>query len=183
MLKIFAMWKKGVKLSVASITVMISVLACADITPLNNVAQQDAQKGSVYENVAQTENEAWLDAPEEDARVALKIGKINLLVEYADSPQERALGLMYRRELCDNCGMLFKFSSVRVGSIWMKNTFIPLDLAYISEQGVIVDIAPLQPHNLTPVLSSSEVLYALEMNLGWFASQDIRVGDTVSLLP
>jgi hypothetical protein len=79
--------------------------------------------------------------------------------------------------------MLFKFESPRIGSIWMKNTYIPLDLAYIDINGKIVDIKQLQPHELNPVRSSSLVLYALEMNKGWFAKQDLRVGDTVKQLP
>lgn len=119
----------------------------------------------------------------EEGRVVLQIGDLKLNLEYADTHEKRALGLMYRRSLCTDCGMLFKFESSRIGSIWMKNTFIPLDLAYINEDGKIVDIEQLQAHNLTPVRSSSLVRYALEMNKGWFAKHDIRVGDSVNLLP
>jgi uncharacterized membrane protein (UPF0127 family) len=102
-------------------------------------------------------------------------------VEFANDPQSRALGLMYRREMCEDCGMLFKFDSVRIASIWMKNTYIPLDLAYINAFGKIVDIKQLTPHDLTSVPSSVPVLYALEMNQGWFESKGLSVGDTVKL--
>jgi uncharacterized membrane protein (UPF0127 family) len=138
---------------------------------------------SPFDAMSDEEADAWLAVQNGDGKIALSIGDTAIRVEYADTPEKRQLGLMFRRELCDNCGMLFKFDSVRTGSIWMKNTFIPLDLAYIDEAGRIIDIKSLQPHDLTPVKSSSTVLYALEMNQGWFAKQDIRTGDTVSLLP
>ena len=88
---------------------------------------------------------------------------------------------MYRREMCENCGMLFKFDSVKIASIWMKNTYIPLDLAYINAFGKIIDIRALQPHDLTSVSSSMPVLYALEMNQGWFEKNGLSTGDTVKL--
>ncbi|WP_395341291.1 DUF192 domain-containing protein [Ningiella sp. W23] len=114
--------------------------------------------------------------------VTLAFGNdVNIEVEYADEPHERQLGLMYRRQMCEDCGMLFKFDSVRVASIWMKNTYIPLDLAYINAFGKIIDIKQLVPHDLTSVPSSMPVLYALEMNEGWFAANGIKEGDKVSL--
>jgi uncharacterized membrane protein (UPF0127 family) len=106
---------------------------------------------------------------------------VEIAVEFANDPQSRALGLMYRRQMCKDCGMLFKFDSVRIATIWMKNTYIPLDLAYINAFGTIVDIKPLTPHDLTSVPSSVPVLYALEMNQGWFAQNGLSVGDTVKL--
>lgn len=115
--------------------------------------------------------------------INISVGDKALAVEYADTPEKRQLGLMFRRELCDDCGMLFKFDSVRIGSIWMKNTYIPLDLAYINKDGKIVDIKRLKPHDLTSVKSSTRVLYALEMNQGWFAKNNIREGDIFLNLP
>ena len=151
-----------------------SLSACAKAPDANTVTKVAVQQ----ENVDAAINEST-----KDGKVILQIGERKLHLEYAESFEERALGLMYRRSLCEDCGMLFKFDSARVGSIWMKNTYIPLDLAYISAEGEIVDILQLQPHDLTPVKSSLVILYALEMNKGWFAKQDIRVGDTVLLLP
>nr|WP_136252558.1 DUF192 domain-containing protein [Ningiella ruwaisensis] len=106
---------------------------------------------------------------------------VSIDVELADEAHERQLGLMYRREMCEDCGMLFKFDRVQTGSIWMKNTYIPLDLAYINAFGKIVDIKALEPHDLTSVTSSVPVLYALEMNQGWFEKNSIKVGDKVKL--
>ncbi|MFW8592549.1 DUF192 domain-containing protein [Glaciecola sp. 2405UD65-10] len=124
-----------------------------------------------------------LEAAKDEGKIEIKMGGKLFKVAYADDALERQLGLMYRRKMCDDCGMLFKFDSVRIGSIWMKNTYIPLDLAYITEAGEIVDIKALTPHDLTPVKSSSPVLYALEMNQAWFAQQGIKVGDKIERLP
>ena len=136
-------------------------------------------------NFSQSSNNqnAEILAEANDGKISIQVANKALRVEYADSPQERQLGLMYRRSMCEDCGMLFKFDTNRIGSIWMKNTYIPLDLAYISEAGEIIDIRQLQPHDLTPVESSEKILYALEMNQGWFAKNDIREGDNVSNLP
>lgn len=119
----------------------------------------------------------------DDGKVSIKLAGNEYRIAYADTHSERQLGLMYRRKMCDDCGMLFKFDNARIANIWMKNTYIPLDLAYITEQGEIVDIFQLTPHDLTSVPSSSSVLYALEMNQGWFAKKGIRVGDKVEMLP
>ncbi|MFT7414979.1 MAG: uncharacterized membrane protein (UPF0127 family), partial [Glaciecola sp.] len=87
----------------------------------------------------------------------------------------------YRKSLCEDCGMLFQFDDERIASIWMKNTFVALDLAYITVDGRIVDIKQLKPHDLTSVKSSKQVLYALEMNQGWFAKNGVKVGDKISI--
>lgn len=179
---------KSIHILLASM-LFVSVSACAEVQNGNKSSDLTTQQTVIEEPLAASENmsdeeaEAWLIEEQSDDKVALKIGQYDLSVEYADSQQERALGLMYRRELCEDCGMLFKFDYPRIGSIWMKNTYVALDLAYIDSAGEIVDILQLQPHDLTPVRSSKVVLYALEMNQGWFAKQDIRVGDTVTLLP
>ncbi|WP_414829815.1 DUF192 domain-containing protein [Alteromonas sp. H39] len=104
-------------------------------------------------------------------------------VEYAQTYEQRARGLMYRKSLCEDCGMLFRFSTPKKASMWMKNTFIPLDVAFIDRNGVITDIKALQPHNLESVGASEEVIYALEMNQGWFARQNIKVGDQIIVNP
>ena len=103
--------------------------------------------------------------------------------EYAQTFEQRAQGLMNRRSLCNDCGMLFRFSPPKQASMWMKNTYIPLDVAFINKQGVITDIKALQPHDLTSVGASGVVTYALEMNQGWFAAHDVSEGDTIKINP
>lgn len=104
-------------------------------------------------------------------------------VDFAKSPRQRAQGLMFRKSLCSDCGMLFRFSPPKQASMWMKNTYIPLDVAFIDKKGTITDIKPLQPHDLTSVGASTKVVYALEMNQGWFARHDIQVGDHIVIKP
>jgi hypothetical protein len=117
----------------------------------------------------------------DDSNINISFANKSLQVEFADSFEERALGLMYRKGLCEDCGMLFQFDVERMASIWMKNTFVPLDLAYITVDGNIIDIMQLKPHDLTSIKSSKQVLYALEMNQGWFAKNNIKVGDKISI--
>ena len=68
-----------------------------------------------------------------------------------------------------------------IESLWMKNTFIALDVAFIKANGEITDIKPMQPEDLTTVGASTDVLYALEMNQGWFAKHGIKVGDKLTI--
>lgn len=115
-------------------------------------------------------------------RAVLLINGQKLQVEYADTWDLRARGLMHRTELCQQCGMLFKFDRERLISMWMKNTFIPLDVAFFKQNGEIVDIKQMQPEDLTSVPSSRPVLYALEMNEGWFAANGVKEGDSIEVL-
>lgn len=164
----------------------LSLISCAKPESLSNNYESANQSSARVSESTDAETSLTAEAEDlvaEEDEISLLIGGINYRVEYADTPQKRQLGLMYRREMCENCGMLFKFDRPRIGSIWMKNTFIPLDLAYIDARGTIIDIEQLEPHNLNSVQSSATVLYALEMNEGWFAKHDIRVGDKVRSLP
>lgn len=120
-------------------------------------------------------------AAADDAKIALVFENKTIVVEYADDQNERSLGLMYRRKMCDDCGMLFKFDSKRIASIWMKNTYIPLDLAYIDSDGTIIDIHHLEPFNLNAVPSSQPILFALEMNVGWLGKNSIKTGQKVKI--
>ncbi len=115
--------------------------------------------------------------------IEIGVGDKQLEVEYADTFELRAMGLQFREKLCADCGMLFKFDSRQFASMWMKNTYIPLDVAFIDAKGKIIDIKPMQPLDLTSVGSSKQVLYALEMNQGWFASNEVVEGDLIRDLP
>ena len=113
--------------------------------------------------------------------VVIEMGNAEFELEHAQTWEQRARGLMFRKTMCADCGMLFSFNQVRIGSIWMKNTFIPLDLAYVDDKGIITDIVQLKPHDLNPVKSSKPVFYAIEMNEGWFAEKGIKVGDSIKI--
>jgi len=97
-------------------------------------------------------------------------------VEIADTPSKREKGLMYRKKLFANHGMLFKYPYSSVMSFWGKNTYIPLDIAFIDGNGIIKQISEITPLNLKSVSSNDSCKYAMEMSKGWFSSNGIRVG-------
>ena len=112
-------------------------------------------------------------------QIQVKIKQQVYTLEYANTLELRAQGLMHREEMCHSCGMLFHFNRIKRAGMWMKNTIIPLDVAFIRADGKITDIKAMQPHDLSTTGSSEQVLFAWEMNQGWFARTGIKVGDTV----
>lgn len=111
----------------------------------------------------------------------LKIGAQTLLIEVATTPDARSQGLMYRESLAEDAGMLFVFPTDRQVSFWMKNTSIPLSIAYLRRDGTILEIHDLQPFSLDPVPSAGPVRYALEVNQGWFERNGVTTGMRVEL--
>ena len=110
----------------------------------------------------------------------IRINDVNLQVEIAQTEEAASLGLMFRDNLPENQGMLFVFPNQRILSFWMRNTFIALDIAFIDETGVIVDIQRMEPLDETKnYISAAAALYALEVNAGWFEKHGIKVGATV----
>jgi len=99
--------------------------------------------------------------------------------EIARTDGERSKGLMYRKNLPDGEGMLFIYGKDEMLSFWMKNTFIPLSIAFIAYDGRIVDIKDMYPHDQTSVTSSRSVRYALEVPQGWFSRAGVRLGDVL----
>lgn len=120
--------------------------------------------------------------PVKFGQAKVKLANQVYTLEFAANDQQRARGLMYRTELCDVCGMLFDFSESRYVGMWMKNTNIPLDVAYVDVKGKIINIEQMQPHTLQAHHSQAAVRYAIEMNLGWFALQGIEAGDKVRFI-
>ena len=114
----------------------------------------------------------------------LEIGDQRLTVEIALRPEEQMTGLMNRDALDSDRGMLFVFPAPKQASFWMHNTSIPLDLAFLDANGVILEIIPLVPFEEKRVQSqSSKVSYALEVTRDWFASRGLKAGIKVKGLP
>jgi uncharacterized membrane protein (UPF0127 family) len=118
-----------------------------------------------------------------DKTVSLSIKSFRVQAEVADRPASRARGLMYRESLADNHGMLFVFDAPSRQCMWMKNTPLPLSVAFIRADGRIANIAQMQPQTETIHCASEDVLYALEMAQGWFWARAIKPGNLVQGLP
>lgn len=110
----------------------------------------------------------------------IKVGSIPLRVEIVQTDEERMRGLMFREKLPEDQGMLFVFEAARIQTFWMRNTFIPLDIAFIDADGRIVDIQRMAPLDETQSYHSpAPVPYVLEVNAGWFEKHALKVGEFV----
>jgi uncharacterized protein len=114
-----------------------------------------------------------------DNRIKLSINGHAVRAEVAGTPAERAKGLMNRRSMGKNDGMLFVFEQPQIVSMWMKNTLIPLSVAFIDEQGRIINIAEMLPHTLESHSSLTPAKYAVEMNAGWFDQHGVLAGKAI----
>ncbi len=111
--------------------------------------------------------------------VNLRIGPHIIKAEIAATPESRMRGLMQRNRLCAKCGMLFAFPTADRHGFWMKDTPLPLSIAFIAPDGRIINIEEMQPHTIELHYARSKALYALEMNHGWFTRYGIKAGDRV----
>lgn len=109
----------------------------------------------------------------------LSAGMHIIQAEVAATPETRITGLMYRKALAPNHGMLFVFDQANVQCFWMRNTFIPLSIAFMLDDGTIVNIADMKPQSDTSHCSSKPVRLALEMEQGWFAARAMTPGKKI----
>jgi uncharacterized membrane protein (UPF0127 family) len=112
-------------------------------------------------------------------KVPLYVKSKEIRVEVAKTPEERAKGLMGRAHLAENEGMLFIFEKEDYHGFWMKNTLIPLSIAFIDRGGRILAITDMEPLTLESHPPPQPVLYALEMKKGWFSANGVKVGDSI----
>jgi uncharacterized membrane protein (UPF0127 family) len=108
--------------------------------------------------------------------VALSVNGHKLTAEVASTEATRTEGLMHRRILPADRGMLFVFPEASRHAMWMMNTYIPLSVAFLDEGGTIINIEDMKPHTRDSHPSAKPAKYALEMNLGWFAKRGIKPG-------
>jgi uncharacterized membrane protein (UPF0127 family) len=102
-----------------------------------------------------------------------------LRAELARTEEEKRTGLMFRRQLGENSGMVFVYESEGRWAMWMKNTYVPLSVAFIDRNGRILNIEDMQPQTLDSHQSAGPAKFALEMNQGWFAKRGIQPGARV----
>lgn len=111
--------------------------------------------------------------------MVLKVGTQSVHAEIAATEETRQKGLMFREKLAKNEGMLFVFAEVGYHAMWMRNTPLPLAVAFIDEAGKIVSIHEMQPHTEITHQAAGPVRFALEMNGGWFKANKVGVGDAI----
>lgn len=115
--------------------------------------------------------------------IDLTAGGQALTAEVAATPNSRRYGLMHRKQLPDNHGMLFVFEQDDIYCFWMKNTPLPLTVAFINSQGAIINLANMQPNTTHNHCAHGAARYALEMQQGWFDEHNIGPGAVLSGLP
>jgi uncharacterized membrane protein (UPF0127 family) len=113
----------------------------------------------------------------------IKVGSHPLKVEIAASDPQRTQGLMHRTALGKEDGMLFIFDEPAYHGMWMKNTLIPLSVAFVDGDGRILNILDMEPQTLDSHMAAGPARYAIETNKGWFAAKKIKAGDRVTGLP
>lgn len=132
---------------------------------------------------------AWLAAgPAAQAQAPPRIATVKvaghaLRVEVAETPEQRMKGLMHRQKLGKDDGMLFIFEDPGYHSMWMRNTPLPLSVAFLDGDGVILNILDMQPHTDDHHISAGPARYAIETNAGWFAQRRVKAGDKATGLP
>lgn len=118
---------------------------------------------------------------EEKDLVSITVGNDVYHIEVAVTREEQTVGLMNRNELEPYTGMIFTYKEDRKLSFWMKNTYVPLSIAFISKDGTIKEIHHMKPKSLTPVNSTHSVRYALELPQGSFERSGVSLGDKIVL--
>ncbi|HEY9068171.1 MAG TPA: DUF192 domain-containing protein [Burkholderiaceae bacterium] len=116
------------------------------------------------------------DGPQKLPAITLNAGMHLIQAEVAQTPQQRATGLMFRQTLGSNEGMLFAFEDAGQQCFWMKNTLLPLSVAFVADDGSIVNIENMKPQTLDSHCSTKPVRFVLEMNEGWFTKRGIKPG-------
>jgi len=123
-------------------------------------------------------------APQPTLRTTKLTAGIHVITaEIASTPQSRMIGLMMRERLAPNHGMVFVFEDKSQHCFWMRNTLIPLSIAFIDDDGTIVNIADMAPKSEASTCPQRPVRYALEMDQGWFAKRGVTAGKKISGLP
>lgn len=122
------------------------------------------------------QDEPQMDLP----RAKLSAGVHQISAQVAQTPNQRSIGLMFRKEMLQAEGMLFIFEQPGMQCFWMKNTLIPLTAAFVADNGEIVNLMDMKPHSEAPHCSIKPVRYVLEMNQGWFAKKSIKAGARLS---
>lgn len=145
-----------------SITIAVILILAVWFTFGNSSNDGEIEEGTIY--ITNSEGDEY-----------------ELKVEIADDKEERKEGLMDRESLCEDCGMLFVYEEDVHNGFWMKDTYISLSIAFISEDGTINEIQYMEPRTLETHKPDKPYRFALEVNQGYFSERNIEAGDTVEI--
>ena len=123
-------------------------------------------------SVAHSQSLPQADLP----RIKISAGVHLIDTQIASTVEQRATGLMFRRDMPSSEGMLFAFEQASEQCFWMKNTLLPLTAAFVADDGTIVNLADMKPQTTDSHCSTRPIRYVLEMNQGWFAKRGIKAG-------
>lgn len=126
---------------------------------------------------------SFAQAPQKFPVRQLTAGMYLIQAEVAQTEAQRQQGLMFREQMHDNEGMVFLFDQPAGICMWMKNTLIPLSVAFLDNQGTIINIEEMKPKTLNSHCATKPATYALEMNTGWFKQRNIKPGMKIQGLP
>ena len=135
--------------------------------------------GLAFVQTAPAQESPQLNLP----RVKLSAGMHQIDAQVAQTPAQRQIGLMHRREMPQHEGMLFVFEQPATQCFWMKNTLLPLTAAFIADDGTIVNLADMKPMTEDSHCSSKPVRFVLEMNQGWFGKKNLKAGSRLAGAP
>ena len=113
-------------------------------------------------------------------RIKLQAGMYQIDTQVAQTPDQRSMGLMFRKEMPQHEGMLFVFEQPATQCFWMKNTLLPLTAAFVADDGTIVNLVDMKPQTTDSHCSEKPVRFVLEMNQGWFAKKGLKAGSRLS---
>jgi uncharacterized membrane protein (UPF0127 family) len=126
---------------------------------------------------------AWAQGngqPQDLPATTLQVGMHNIRAQVAHTPEQRQVGLMYRQSMPTQEGMLFVFEAPSTQCFWMRNTLIPLSVAFLGDDGTVVNLADMKPQSDESHCSTKPVRYVLEMNQGWFAKRGVKAGTRIA---
>lgn len=120
------------------------------------------------------------EAAQQLPAINLNAGMHRISAEVARTAEQRAIGLMHRKSMPQHAGMIFVFEQAEPLCFWMKNTLIPLSIAFLQDDGTILNIEEMKPQRLDSHCSARPARFALEMNAGWFSKRGLKPGDKIS---
>ena len=146
---------------------------------MNSIAVAISALGLLLGPLGYAQDLPQLDLP----RTKLSAGMHLIDAQLAATPEQRSIGLMFRRNMPASEGMLFVFEQASQQCFWMKNTLLPLSAAFLTDDGRVVNLVDMKPQTTDSHCSAQPVRYVLEMNQGWFAKKGIKVGSRLAGKP